>query len=165
MQLGFSLYKKKMTNNATTQISLGEWFERKFATGVTNSGLAFKVKRAEMADMLSSGSVPIPLVNAMTSMDANDYPDEATTQDKLDIVTEKTKVARAFYEALVMAVLVEPKLGKYTDPTVGVVAIGDLDLQELQDIWSKASSGVAALETFREESETVAVVSQPSENV
>ncbi len=72
----------------------------------------------------------------------------------------KTEEVNAFYEALVMAVLIEPKLGKETDPEKNIIAIADLDMQDKTDIWLKASSSevTAVLENFREESGTVEVI-------
>ncbi len=52
------------TENQTNDVSMSmdAWYNKKFAHGVTNSGLKFKVKRADMPTLMASGRIPIPLL-------------------------------------------------------------------------------------------------------
>lgn len=138
---------------------LEAWFNSKFVNDVTTSGLPFKIKKANMEDLIMANQIPLKIVESLTQPDDPVEEARQTEEDKRTKLLQTYAESEALYDALLIALLIEPKLGP-RDLANGIISLGDLSYTDKEEMCNAAQRGVGLLSTFRQEPE-INVVDAP----
>lgn len=106
------------------------------------SGLTIKVKRPEIAKLISSGIVPANLVQVFLNQ-------KGKSTD--NISAEDLSKLMQFQKIVAQNSVIEPKIVDEPDYNNGEIALEDIEDTDLEDIWQYVNGGLEAVKSFREQ--------------
>jgi hypothetical protein len=118
-------------------LSLADWLETRVLETVTPSGLAIKMRRVGMLDLLTQGAVPEPLLAII-----------AEGKEEISVEPEQLPEVMKAFDAMALACLIEPEVieGRSRD---GKLGLADMPYEDKEFIFSLANEEAEALEPFR----------------
>ena len=118
-------------------LNLANWLETRTLETVTPSGLAIKMRRVGLLDLLTQGGVPEPLLALLSS-----------GTDNITVDPEQLPEVMGAFDAMAKACLIEPEIidGRSRD---GKLGLEDLPYEDKEFIFGLANEEAEALEPFR----------------
>ena len=118
-------------------LNLADWLETRTLETVTPSGLAIKMRRVGLLDLLTQGGVPEPLLALLSS-----------GTDNITVDPEQLPEVMGAFDAMAKACLIEPEIidGRSRD---GKLGLEDLPYEDKEFIFGLANEEAEALEPFR----------------
>jgi hypothetical protein len=128
---------EEQTKAEPAGLNLADWLETRVLETVTPSGLAIKMRRVGMLDLLTQGGIPEPLLAILSS-----------GADSISVDAEQLPEVMKAFDAMALACLIEPEIieGRSRDGKLGVQ---DMPYEDKEFIFGLANEEATALEPFR----------------